>query len=96
MKKIGTYFMVFFFCVGMSSCFTLTYDVGKGAQSGVTTTAKNHYLINGLVPLGTSNPTEMAKGASDYTVQVQHSFIDGLISAITFGLYAPTTTSVTR
>ena len=96
MKKVTSIFLAALFCVSMTSCFTLTYDVGRGAQSGVTTTAKNHYLINGLVPLGTSNPTQMANGASDYTVQVQHSFIDGLVSAITFGIYSPTTTTVTK
>ncbi len=96
MKKISSLIMLAVFCVSLSSCFTLTYDVGRGAQTGVTMTAKNHYLINGLVPLGTSNPTEMAKGMSDYNVKIQHSFIDGLVSAITFGIYSPTTTTITK
>jgi hypothetical protein len=38
----------------------------------------------------------MAGGAKDYTVNIQHSFIDGLLSGLTGGLYTPTTTTVTK
>ncbi len=70
--------------------------MGNGAQSGVQVTGMNHYLIYGLVPLKVSDPNELAGGASDYTVKIEHSFIDGLINAITFGIYTPTTTTVTK
>jgi hypothetical protein len=72
-----------------SSCYTNTMLVGNGAQTGVEVKAKNHYLIGGLAQLSTSDPQEMAKGASDYEVTIQHTFVDGLISAITFGIYTP-------
>lgn len=83
-------------CFCLSSCYTLTYSVGNGAQSGMEVKEKNHYLIAGLVPLGTSDPTAMAGGASDYDVTITHSFIDGLLNAITGGIYTPTTTIVTK
>ena len=38
----------------------------------------------------------MAKGKKDYEVTTKHTFIDGLISGITFGLYNPTTVEVRR
>jgi hypothetical protein len=38
----------------------------------------------------------MAGGAKDYTVNTQHSFIDGLIASLTSGLYTPTSTTVTK
>lgn len=95
-KAIFNLVIVLALSVVMSSCYTLTYTVGDGAQTGVTVKEKNHYLIYGLVPVGTSNPTEMAGGASDYTVTVQHTFVDGLLSAITFGIYNPTTTKVEK
>ena len=38
----------------------------------------------------------MAGGATDYEVSVSHTFIDGLINAITFGFYTPTTTKVKK
>jgi len=70
--------------------------VGNGAQTGVKVTEKNHYFIYGLAAGKTSDPTVMANGATDYTVRVEHSFIDGLINSLTFGIYNPTTTTVTK
>ncbi len=95
-KSIFNLAIVLALSVVMSSCYTLTYTVGDGAQTGVTVKEKNHYLIYGLFPVGTSSPTEMAGGATDYTVTIQHTFLDGLISAITFGIYNPTTTEVQK
>lgn len=80
----------------LSSCYSLTYKVGQGAQAGVSESAKNHYLIFGLIDIGTSDVAKMAGGAKDYTVNTQHSFIDGLIASLTSGLYTPTSTTVTK
>jgi predicted small secreted protein len=80
----------------MTSCFTLTYSVGKGAQTGVQVQEKNHYLIYGLAPLKTSDPTKMAGEAMDYEVTITHTFVDGLLNALTFGIYNPTTTIVKK
>ncbi len=80
----------------MTSCYTLTYSVGEGSKTGVEMKEKNHYLIYGLAPIKTSDPTKMAGGAKDYTVTIQHSFIDGLLNALTGGIYTPTTTTVKK
>ena len=82
--------------VSLSSCYTHTYMVGDGPQRGVELKEKNHFLIYGLVPLGTANPGEMAGSAANYQVTHSHTFIDGLINALTFGVYSPTTTTVTK
>lgn len=82
--------------VSLSSCFTHTYMVGDGPQTGVELKEKNHFLIYGLVPLGTANPSEMAGSTPNYQVTHSHTFIDGLINALTFGVYSPTTTTVTK
>jgi len=87
---------VFAISVLMTSCYTLTYSVGEGSKTGVEVKEKNHYLINGLAPLKTSDPTEMAGGAKDYTVTVQHTFFDGLLAALTGGIYTPTTVIVKK
>lgn len=79
-----------------TSCYTLTYSVGKGAPAGVETKAKNHYLIYGLAPLKTSDPVQMAAGATDYEVTISHTFVDGLLSAVTGGIYTPTTTKIKK
>jgi len=80
----------------MTSCYTLTYSVGKGTQTGVEVKEKNHYLIYGLAPIKTSDPTKMAGGAMDYEVTITHTFVDGLLNALTLGIYSPTTTKVKK
>ena len=44
----------------------------------------------------TPDTQEMAKGEDNYEVTTVHSFVDGLISALTGGLYNPTTVEVKR
>jgi len=85
-----------FVMMSMSSCFTYTYTMGSGPQTGMTITEKNHYLIYGLAPLNVSDPVQMAGDSQNYKVTIEHTFIDGLLNAITFGIYSPTTTTVTK
>jgi len=80
----------------LSSCYSYTSVVGSGAQGSTKVTKWNHYLINGLVPVGVSDSKQMADGASNYTVHTRMSFVNGLLGAITFGVYSPTTTTVTK
>lgn len=80
----------------LSSCYTYTTTVGNGAQGNNQTKKWNHYVVYGLAPVGVSDAKEMANGAKNYTVTTEHTFINGLVSALTFGLYSPTTTTVTK
>jgi predicted small secreted protein len=97
MKKLFIYSISFLLTAStLTSCYVNTFNVGKGAQSNVSTSQWNHYLIDGLIPVGVSNPNTLAGGATDYTVTIQNSFVNGLLAAITFGLYTPTTTTVTK
>ena len=77
-----------------TSCYVQTHVVGSGAKGNTEVKEWNHYLIGGLAPVGVSKPEQMANGAKDYTVTTKHSFVNGLINAITFGIYTPTTTIV--
>ena len=80
----------------MTSCYVQTSVVGQGGQGKETVKKWNHYLVNGLIPVGVSKPEVMAGGAKDYTVVTKHSFVNGLLSGLTFGIYSPTTTTVTK
>ena len=80
----------------LSSCYTYTFTVGQGAQGSKKVTAWNHYVVYGLAPVGVSNAAELAGGAENYTVEVKHSFVNGLIAGLTFGIYTPTMTTVTK
>ena len=80
----------------MASCYTLTYAVGTGSQTGETISEKNHYVVGGLAAIKTANPTKMAGDAKNYDVTTTHSFVDGLINFLTGGIYTPTTTIVKK
>ncbi len=80
----------------LTSCYTYTSVVGEGAQGNSDTTKWNHYVIAGLAPVNVSDSKEMADGAKNYTVKTRQTFINGLISGVTFGIYTPTTTTVTK
>lgn len=95
-KSIVQLSLILAMALTLSSCYTYTMTVGKGAQTGIEVRQMNHYLIYGLAPLKVSNPEEMAGGAKDYDVKIEHTFVDGLINAITFGIYSPTTTTVRK
>jgi hypothetical protein len=80
----------------LTSCYSYTSVVGNGAQGNNETTSWNHYVIYGLAPVGISNSKQMADGAENCTVHTRQSFVNGLVSAITFGIYTPTTATVTK
>jgi Bor protein len=96
MRKICTISALLFVLASTSSCWVNRFDVGKGAQSNVKVRQWNHYLIGGLIPVGQSDPKQMAAGAKDYTVTIKHSFVNLLVSYVTGGIYAPTTTIVKK
>ena len=82
--------------VVMTSCYSYTSVVGKGAQGNQQTTKWNHYVVMGLAPVAVSDSKQMAEGSENYTVRTEQSFVNGLISALTFGIYTPTTTTITK
>jgi len=80
----------------LTSCYSYTSVVGDGAKGNSQTTKWNHYVVYGLGPVDVSDSKQMANGSKDYTVHTRQSFINGLVSALTFGIYTPTTTTVTK
>mgnify|MGYP006285337489 CR=1 FL=1 len=95
-KLLLTGVVLFLIATLSSSCYVYTATVGDGPQGNQEVTEWNHYLIYGLVPIGVSDAEQMAGGAEDYSITVKHSFVNGLLSGITFGIYAPTTTVVKK
>ena len=80
----------------LTSCYTYTSVVGTGAQGNTEVKQANHYLIGGLVPIAVSDSKAMADGAENYEVTTSQTFIDGLLSSITGGIYTPSTTIVRK
>ena len=80
----------------LTSCYTYTSVVGGGPKGNQEITEWNHYVIFGLAPVDVSDSKAMAGGANDYSVTTRQTFVNGLISGITFGIYTPTTTTVKK
>lgn len=95
-KKLINLSLVFVISVLFTSCYTYTMTIGKGSQTGIEYRKMNHYLIYGLAPISTANAKEMAGSALDYDIIIKHTFIDGLLNALTCGIYTPTTTIVRK
>lgn len=95
-KTILNFLAVAALCFSMTSCYTYTATVGNGAQTGVEVKKANHFLFYGLADVGSSDAKAMAGDATDYDITITHTFVDGLLNAISFGIYSPTTTIVTK
>lgn len=79
-----------------TSCYVNTQTVGKGPQSNVEVKKANHYFIFGLAAGSVADVKQLSNNATDYEVTIKHTFVDGLLAAITFGIYTPTTTIVKK
>jgi len=95
-NKFLSFALVCLISFSMASCYTVSYAVGSGSQTGETIVEKNHYLVSGLAPIKTANPTLMAGDAKNYQVTIKHTFVDGLFNLFTSGFYTPTTTIVKK
>lgn len=95
-KVLKTATILFSVAFLFSSCYSYTTVVGEGPKSTEKVTKWNHYLIAGLAPLEVSNPKDLAGDAKNYSVKTEQSFVNGLVSLLTFGIYSPTTTTITK
>ncbi|MGB5926802.1 MAG: hypothetical protein WBH03_01445, partial [Cyclobacteriaceae bacterium] len=59
-NKLFTFVMILGMSTMMTGCYTYEFSVGDGAQGNDVVTEKNHYVIYGLAPVGTSDPAQMA------------------------------------
>ncbi len=78
MKKVLVVLLVVFSMV-MISCSTHVHTVGNGPQTGQTETARQWFILFGLVPLNSVDTGAMAGGAADYQIQTQTSGLDIII-----------------
>jgi hypothetical protein len=97
MKKfLSVLFIAFAMSTLLSSCYSHKFVIGEGAKQGVEVKARNNFFIYGLVPGDVSDPQKMAGGAKNFEVTEVITFVDGLLSGLTLGIYTPTTTIVRK
>lgn len=95
MKKL-----FFFACAGllMTSCYSSSVSVGdvSANETGIKVATKsNPHFLYGLVSSNKSkcNAKDYVGDATAYRIVRKQTFVDGLLSSITFGIYTPTTTT---
>lgn len=83
-------------------CSTNIHTVGAGPQTGMSNTARQYYLLYGLIPVNTVDTNEMAKSmqTENYEIKTQVGPVDvgiNLASAILVGgLVSSRTVTVTK
>lgn len=95
-NSLKTIAVIFASSILLTSCYSYTSVVGDGAKGNSQTTKWNHYVVYGLAPVGVSDSKQMAGDAKDYTVHTRQTFVNGLVASLTFGIYTPSTTTVTK
>lgn len=95
MKKL---LLIALVAIVLSSCYNTRIIVGNVKPNDPLvkiSTEWNHHLIYGLVPL--DNTTMWAEDYTtpyeNYVVRTYVSFLNGLVSSLTWGIYTPTQTS---
>jgi hypothetical protein len=96
MKNTVLVVTVLVFAAVMVGCMTHEHVVGTGATTGYTESAKQWYLINGLVPLNDVDTKAMSGGAENYKIVTQTTIIDAIITGFTGGLLSPRTVQVIK
>ena len=95
MKKVFLGICVVCATLVLESCYSSSLYYGnvtpKTPVKKVATEHHSHF-IGGLIGEGKDRAKEHVNGAEDYKVKHQITFLDGLISYVTGGLYTPSTT----
>lgn len=95
MRKL---FLLGTLAICLSSCYNTRILVGNvTSQDGMRKVGStwNSHLIGGLIPLNSAKvaPRDMVAGYQDYMIKTNTSFLNLLVSGVTFGIYTPTQTS---
>ena len=80
--------------LALSACYHAVIDTGRPAGSTVITKSFQPGFIYGLVPPPPLNVAGQCTGGVA-KVETIHTFVEGLVAAITFGIYTPMSYIVT-
>jgi len=106
----GSFLLSLIFVTGCQTMVYHT-NPGRGIYSGtvrahivdtIEVSQKAHYMFWGLLPISRPTIQELAEGKlqsgqilANIEIQEQNTFLDGLLAAITYGLYRPRTVTLT-
>lgn len=80
----------------LTACFSHHYNVGKGVRVEKTTEVefKNKFMVWGIIPIKRAKIDQMVGDTINYHVYTRATPEDMIVSALTLGIYTPTTTTV--
>lgn len=87
--------LALFAVLALAGCYRATVNTGVQPGQARTESKWAHSWLYGLVPTSTVNATEVCGGQPAAVVETEHSFAQGVVAALTFGIYTPITISVT-
>ena len=75
----------------LSGCATQTFQINSTSTSSVPTKEdRQAFFVSGLGQTQTMNAAEICGGANKIIkVEAEHTFVDGLLGALTWGIYTP-------
>tara|TARA_B100001250_G_scaffold396922_1_gene403440 strand:+ start:799 stop:1089 length:291 start_codon:yes stop_codon:yes gene_type:complete len=82
MKKV--LLMIMMVCsMFLIGCSTHVHTIGTGPQTGQVETARQWYILFGLIPLNSVDVGEMSGGAQNYEIKTQTGVVDILMNGFT-------------
>lgn len=82
MKKV-ILMMIIICSMFLIGCSTHVHTIGTGPQTGQVETARQWYVLYGLIPLNTVDIGEMTNGAQNYEIKTQAGVVDILMNFFT-------------
>jgi hypothetical protein len=86
---------VFAAAVLFGGCYHATVNTGVSPGSTQVTEEWAKSFVYGLVPPPTVDAVAACASAGVARVETQHSFLNGLVAGLTFGIFTPMTITVT-
>jgi hypothetical protein len=79
-----------------AGCVSHTHSVGLGATGTGESSARQFYILFGLVPVNTVDSQRLAPELTSYTIETSYGFVDLLIAPLLLPLTVTTRTVVVR
>lgn len=83
MKRFSVLVLILFIAFLFMGCYTMVHQVGNGPAGSDKQTARQWYILWGLVPLNHVDSHAMAAGAENYQIQTQLTTTDFIINIFT-------------
>jgi hypothetical protein len=94
-KMSGRVGLVALLLVGAAGCYRHTFNIGNGApMAPVSEEQWRHHWLWGLVSPDRELELREMCPSGNATIEVEQSFLNGLVSALTGAIYSPTTVRI--